>query len=494
MILERDRAPESPADPVVARTRRFLLRPPFRYAAWIAILGVVLQLSGLLWDALLHHRDPTLAENESVFSLTNASHLLIMLGLAATTAGAIWGLFWYAVSVRGSRKGIGSAIRAVAVVLALGGAVLGVAISTGGVAGDHDHRNLAGHDDLATHIADPKLRETLVELTSLVRQSGTEHAIGRLEQIAAVDRRVLSEAHTLVHEVGRFSYGFYGSAPVAFSHCLMSFQSGCYHGVLEAYFQDNPKVTAREIAGLCDATLQAGSASFVRFQCLHGLGHGVTLFYSHDVLKALRTCDVLAADWDRSSCYGGVFMENVIFNQNPRHPAGHDDRAHKTFLRKDEPLYPCTILADKYLRECYLMQTSAILWFNGYNFEHAFGECAKAPGDYISICYQSLGRDIAGYTIRDQERSLELCGLGAERWRSWCDVGVVKNLIDVAANTGAGIEYCEKVPKASRIACAFAVGEQAASLHSEPEPRAAECAKLPRAIRAACRRGAQLPD
>lgn len=480
-------------DPLVASARRVLLSKPIRFGAWVAVGGVVLQLSGLLWDALMHSNDPTLAMHENVFTLSNPSHLMIMLGLVAGAAGAVWSLFWFAVSHRGSVKRIVAAAAAATLLLGLSGVVAGVVITTSGsnhgapvageAMGDHQH-GAAGQQ-----ITDPQLVAALDQLKALVRTNGTEAAVARLKQMAAADERILSEAHTLVHEMGRYSFTVYGGAGPAFAHCAADFQSGCYHGVLEAYFDNNPNVSPKQIAGLCDQAAGGTATNFVRFQCLHGLGHGVTLYHKHNLHKALQTCDLLATDWDRSSCYGGVFMENVVFAQNPPANAGPKEKA---FLDKNKPLYPCSDLDQKYLRECYLMQTSAILWFNDYDFEAAFDVCDGATGDFISVCYQSLGRDIAGHTLRDKKKSIALCALGSGRFTSYCHVGVAKNLIDVDAKIDQALAYCRLVPAAAKQACYFAIGEQIAALNTDLKARAPECERAPDAFVRYCRRGAQL--
>jgi len=48
----------------------------------------------------------------------------------------------------------------------------------------------------------------------------------------------------------------------------------------------------------------------------------LTINFQHDVLKSLAFCDALPTDWDRESCYGGVFMEMIVGFQNLRHGSG----------------------------------------------------------------------------------------------------------------------------------------------------------------------------
>ena len=63
--------------------------------------------------------------------------------------------------------------------------------------------------------------------------------------------------------------------------------------------------------------------------------------------NSLEVCDALEDDWSRSSCYGGVFMENVSNAINEK----------KNFSPTDYHA-PCNRLDAKYRRECYVMQTS----------------------------------------------------------------------------------------------------------------------------------------
>ncbi|TMD39557.1 MAG: hypothetical protein E6I88_11995 [Chloroflexi bacterium] len=62
--------------------------PPQRRAlataglSWLTLAGVVSAAAGLAWDAVLHARDPLLAQHESVITAANPAHALIAAGLA----------------------------------------------------------------------------------------------------------------------------------------------------------------------------------------------------------------------------------------------------------------------------------------------------------------------------------------------------------------------------------------------------------------------------
>lgn len=110
----------------------------------------------------------------------------------------------------------------------------------------------------------------------------------------------------------------------------------------------------------------------------------------------------------------------------------------------------------------------------------------------MRICYQSLGRDIAGFTRRDVARSLALCEVGHVAFRSFCFVGVVKNLIDVDWRTDEAFAFCRGVPAASKAACYRAIGEQVAGLFPAEDRRRTECARAEPAYVGPCRAGAQI--
>jgi hypothetical protein len=309
-------------------------------------------------------------------------------------------------------------------------------------------------------------------LEDVLKTQGTEQALTTLERLAEQDPDVLREAHPYAHHLGRISFAHYQEAPVAFSHCRDTFWSGCYHGVLEGYLSSLPQVEPQHITTLCSNSIDAQESLFLKYQCFHGLGHGLTIHFQHNVSKALSFCDALPTDWDRESCYGGVFMENIVAFQTPHH--GHHTE-HKSFLNPQDPLYPCNAVEKKYQRACYLMQTSAILTFTGHDFAQACRECDKAPSEFIPLCYQSLGRDISGFTLRDAERTIGLCKQGSPKYIEHCFVGAVKDFILTYADPERGLAFCRKLDTPYKKDCYAGVGETLVSLYPDQESRGQAC-------------------
>jgi hypothetical protein len=319
------------------------------------------------------------------------------------------------------------------------------------------------------------------QLDEALKTGGTEQALSLLETLATEDSDALRETHPLVHHLGQRSFAHYGSAAEAMAHCRDVFWSGCYHGVLQAYLTSLPSVEAQHIVSLCPATGTAADFLFKRYNCLHGIGHGVTIQFRFDVLKSLVHCDYLTSEWDRESCYGGVFMENIVTFQNarqPQHAQHHHDQAPATsFMNAQDLLYPCTALNEKYLRSCYLMQTSAVLTFLNYDFAQAFTQCERVIGDHQTTCFRSLGRDISGFTLRDPLRVTELCGLGKGDQVRQCFIGAVKDFVLTDASPDPGLAFCRHLDERFKQDCYSTLAEMVVTLYSDREQRNQACRK-----------------
>lgn len=336
----------------------------------------------------------------------------------------------------------------------------------------------ASLDVCRTQPFEAKMQCYQTHLETVLLAEGTEQALTALEQITAQDPEAMREAHPLVHHVGQRSFTRYGTAPLAMSHCRDVFWSGCYHGVLQAFLTSLPVVEPEHILPLCPISETVSAYSFQRYNCLHGLGHGLTIQFHYDVLKSLAFCDALPGSWDRESCYGGVFMENIVTFQQARRaqPASeHHHHEATSFLNPQDLLYPCSVLTEKYLRACYLMQTSAVLTFLNYDFAQAFTQCARVEGEHQTTCYRSLGRDISGYTLRDAVRVNELCRLGQGDQIKQCFIGAVKDFILTDANPDPGLALCRSLDGPFKRDCYATVGEMVVPLFDDQTKRVQAC-------------------
>jgi len=338
-------------------------------------------------------------------------------------------------------------------------------------------------------------------------------ALGALDALADRDGRVKADGHVYTHVIGIKAWTPGRDVATVFASCNGLFQSGCYHGVIQAYLTSDGGVDSTEVAGLCDQVEGSNQNRWLRFQCVHGIGHGLEMIWNWDLLRALQGCDWLTTGWDRQSCYGGAFMENAVASMPNGHHASarvladqggeadhsghseHLDPAAITFKMRDsaDALYPCSIVAARYWSACYMLQGGMILQRQGYDFDRAGAECDKAPNGVRQFCYLSMGTMASGMTVQNTRQTIRLCVSGHPDYRPWCFIGAVKNFIDVTADPNDGIAFCRAVPPGKdKRQCYVAVGEQIAVLHGDAPNREKACARTPREGREECRYGAGL--
>ncbi|HYJ79849.1 MAG TPA: hypothetical protein VEW03_09625 [Longimicrobiaceae bacterium] len=368
-------------------------------------------------------------------------------------------------------------------------------------------------------------------LVTVLDSAGVDRAMAALLAMAASDGRVRTDGHELAHGIGIAAYRGPETVSETFGRCTTDFQSGCYHGVIQAYFSDgrgSGGVTPERLNALC-ADYRGPERRWLEFQCAHGMGHGLMAVNAHHLLRALDACDLLVESFEKQACWGGAFMENVVNATHPHltattraaadahagHGAGegaaeaaaeesHDHAAggHEgqaagaeafKALDRDEPLYPCTVVKEHHRRQCYLMQTSPILFFNGGDFTAASQQCLRAPADVQQTCFQSLGRDANSWGAGNHRRGIRYCAAAPPEWAPYCIVGLVKNIVDVTARPADGLAFCRAVPDASKPACYRAVGQQIAVLHSVHASRERECRGAEVGFVPECRTGTGLP-
>lgn len=337
-------------------------------------------------------------------------------------------------------------------------------------------------------------------LEARLEESGVAGAMATLKALAANDTKIDREGHVYAHGVGIKGYLRAKEVPATFGQCPTDFASGCGHGVIQAYLESQQSLDSTALNGLCAPYRGQGEVRWQLFQCVHGIGHGLVMMYRGELPQALGDCDRLESGWDRDSCYGGAFMENIMRVTAPHHPAtelaaGHEHHQAFKALDSTDLLYPCSIVENRYHRACYEIQTAAILHFTKGKVDKASAACDTAPETMRPTCYTSLGRDISSKALRDPGRTLRYCRQTGEHHRPWCYFGAAKALIDWEASPTAGIAFCARLGEDPGAPLCFrAVGEQIAALEAALTERERICgtAARPEAI-AACRWAAAVP-
>lgn len=236
------------------------------------------------------------------------------------------------------------------------------------------------------------------------------------------DPFIKAQCHPVAHVIGRSAVAKYPTVGEAYTKGDSFCWSGYYHGALEGVIaRYGRKNLPNELNTICADIAGKERYGFDYFNCVHGLGHGIMAYTNDELFDSLALCDRLDGTWEKRSCYGGVYMENVIIDN-----ANHFTK----YLKPEEPLYPCTAVEDQYKMDCYLMQTSYMLKVTNNDFAKVFGLCATVGDGYRQTCYQSLGRDASGQSSSNAELTKARCMLGRdEEEQSNCVIGAVKDFI-----------------------------------------------------------------
>jgi hypothetical protein len=281
----------------------------------------------------------------------------------------------------------------------------------------------------------------------LVQRDSVKAAFASLKREYDRTPSVHGNCHQLTHAIGQAAGEKYKDVSRAYEYGDNFCWSGYYHGVMQAVVSKYGIAgTKQRLNTICAGIASAHRYSFDHYNCAHGLGHGVMLITNDELFQSLRICDDLRDSWERQSCYGGVFMENIMARLNP----DHDTK----YLRDDQPMYPCTAVADRYAQQCYLMQTSRALDVEGQDFKKVFGLCGQVKVAYRDTCWQSLGRDASGHSVSDVTKTHATCMLGqSQEARANCVIGAVKDFIAYYHGETQAVQLCDTFRGALATTC-----------------------------------------
>lgn len=325
-------------------------------------------------------------------------------------------------------------------------------------------------------------------LEGLLHGRGAEVAFQVLDDLTVLDADILLHGHTLAHILGRVALQGYGDPTVALQHCPYVLSAGCFHGVQQSYFEQIKTIEPFVIQRLC----QSDDHSW-QFQCLHGLGHGLMLYHNYGMNATFGHCDFLATEWERGSCYGGAFMENLVGWHESLMPDLVGAHAHggperpppQYMIRLGEPAFPCNVLAERYLGSCFFIQASVALRVTGEDHAATAAMCRSAPARYVELCFMSYGRDTATNTGRNPVRASSQCLALQGQEPLACVRGYVMDTINERSEPASAIAHCNGFDPSLQAACFGEIGSfgkeivgvdaMAAVCAATPEPYAREC-------------------
>jgi hypothetical protein len=325
-------------------------------------------------------------------------------------------------------------------------------------------------------------------------------AMGTLDYVVHSDPSLILLGHPLAHALGYAVRSTPATATRLISQCDDRYQSGCYHGILQRYFDARMGMPIAQSVLLapCDG-LRGTREQFRLFDCLHGTGHGLMMYHRYDVNASLKDCDRLAKDWDQRSCYSGVFMEHNMgarmqtFGDGEFGMHRHSMPAPSVVLYKPKDLhYPCNTVPARYRRECYELQADLILPALGQDYRKA-GEVCDAAGapELMRACYTGLGRNASGAAAFQYSGIRKRCDLASSAGLPFCYQGAVRHLAYAPSELPRGVAFCRSLPNGeARSLCWDGVGLQIGGFFSDLPSRRRACQSDSASDVAACAEGA----
>lgn len=299
--------------------------------------------------------------------------------------------------------------------------------------------------------------------------------------------------HDFVHRIGRLTAKKEGLNPEGFFLCPVDFNYGCQHGFFEQALVEEPDPT-KAAQMVCDETLMMDKPLKFFFYCYHGVGHGVMMAKAYDLPGSLAVCESFAGADERTGCYQGVFMENVV---------GHMKNPSTGGMFSDTNLLaPCDAVAPKYRWQCYINHGGYLAGKAGAGpgaVERATQPCLKADGDNIRVCLGSVGLTgtnpgwqpalAPAYDPEDfTGNAVDICTHFPKGYELDCIIAGVDNLAQFdRGDTTRMSAFCAAISDAGhREQCFLRVGRTVQNELPAGTPPSVICGKVPQEYRAFC--------
>lgn len=281
------------------------------------------------------------------------------------------------------------------------------------------------------------------------------------------------DCHKTAHHLGMFLYPYVGkNLSAAFEYAGQGCGGSIYHGIIMSYFtikqyEDTDPATIN-IADICPE-FEENPYEIERWQCLHGVGHGLIVSYDYDVFSAVKRCNVFEPGWEQISCSKGIFMQNNVKYVESRE--GNFD--------EDNILYPCNEVDAKYAPRCYHYHPTYILIQNGGSLKKSFADCDRIePEEFVKYCYHGMGRQILSATEGKMSLINQFCQMGEQQqFHTDCFRGMVMILVNNDRDPEEGFVFCKHIPDTAKGDCYDGLGKWITMLQPNDEQRSKECSR-----------------
>jgi len=244
--------------------------------------------------------------------------------------------------------------------------------------------------------------------------------------------------HDEGHHLGSWLYNYTKDLKEALNYATLYCGGSNYHGIIQSYFDleyrvQNVDRNQIKVSQLCP--LEQENVNWIHErECIHGIGHGLTILYDYNTTAAVNGCNQFIALWAQSACSRGIFMENV----------NHFIKTGKGDFDKNEIYSPCDKTVEKFAPQCYFYLPWYLLWGKNYSHNDAYAQCDNiSPNKFVKYCYQGIGMTLLFDENINPEQVIKKCyERNQTDYHNDCLLGTMRAMLKQDATTSAAFEIC----------------------------------------------------
>jgi len=308
---------------------------------------------------------------------------------------------------------------------------------------------------------------TIVKFQELAKTQEQSIVLETFDDVLINVKESSNFCHPYAHRLGLFLYNYLGDLNQALSSTNPLLCGGAvYHGIVQNFMisevaENNISPSEIEINQICPEDLEHPQ-SIDRWECLHGVGHGLTATHDYDVISAIERCKEFERGWESVSCAKGLFMENI--NNYVKTGTGA--------IQEDDIFFPCNKIDERFAPPCYHYQVRYLSIINdSYTFQ-IFEDCSKIT-DFAKYCFRGFG-NLLGPEIYENQIESETCLVLSGEDRAECYKGIAMLYAD-NISTDEALDFCKIIPQEFKMDCYGEVGKWIHMVYSKD--RQEQCSK-----------------
>jgi len=274
--------------------------------------------------------------------------------------------------------------------------------------------------------------------------------------------------HMQAHHLGNFVYGYLGNVEESLKFIESTDCGGsAVHSIVKSHLDSqvllhNFEPEQVDFLSICPDSLK--SPTIDRWECLHGVGHGLASIYGYDIPRAVTACQQFE-DWEQVSCAKGLFMENVVrFAEFQDSDFDENDLA-----------YPCNVIDDAISAPCYHYQPTFVRYVSD-SAEKTTDFCKTVEEQFSEYCFRGVGRSYASVVVLETSNIDVLCNTEIIPYEklTYCYQGVAMVFAD-NRNIPEALNFCQLIPEEFQNDCIGEVGKWIKLVHFEPNSIQKQC-------------------